>query len=714
MNRSYFPLCLSLLSGVVYATPPALEEVLVTGELRQVNQLTLANSVSVISADAIAQRNAKNLEDILNVAPNVNFSTGASRGRFIQIRGIGERSQFESPMNPSVGVIVDGIDFTGLATGVATLDTAQVEIFRGPQGTLYGANALAGMINVTGNGAADVTEGRINVGAGNYGSYDVSAMVNAPLTENVGWRLAAQRNVSDGYIENAYLGRDDTNNIDELNLRNLLRFDISSTFSLSLTSYYIDIDNGYDAFSLDNNRTTLSDEPGHDRQETHAHALKADYTGLSFADFAGLLSYANSQTEYGYDEDWSYRDICSIDSDCAYYQYSTTDNYLRDNDNLTIDLRLLSKPEEQGVRWAMGLYHRDQTVDLLRTYVNNDPDGDPYLPVATPEISTYFSDYQTENTAVYGQLDIPVGDRLTLITGARLERFTADFSDSQNEQFAPEDNLWGGKIAIEYQAANNHFVYALVSRGYKVLGFSPDPDLNAADKTFDTETMRNYELGWKAHWNNTLQLSTAVFYQERSDIQIKQSRSYQIDNTTQFVDLIDNAPGGENHGLETELRWYATDALSIVGTLALLETGYDTYLNCSHVDSDLASDSCYDMSRRPQAHAPKTQYFVAANYRLPASLMFRLEVEGKDSFYFSESHNEQSNAYTLLNARAEYALGAATLALWIKNITDETVETRGFYFSHDYGNDPRNGYAPEPYTQKGAPRTMGASISYEF
>lgn len=714
MNRFSYPLVVALLVSATGASGQTIEEVVVTGELHRIDPLKLANSVSVVNADTLAQRDAKNLEDILNLAPNINFSTGASRGRFIQIRGIGERSQFESPMNPSVGVIVDGIDFTGLATGVSALDASQVEIFRGPQGTLYGANALAGMINVVGNQPTDHREARVSLGAGNYGSYNLGGMVSTPLSESVGWRLAVQRTVSDGYIENTYLNRDDTNGIDERSLRNVLAVDITPELSLNLTSYFIDIDNGYDAFSLDNDRTTLSDEPGRDRQETQAHALKLVFRGMSFADVSGLVSYADNETDYGYDEDWSYRTICAADDPCAGSQYSTSDYYLRDNDNLTVDVRLLSKADADGIRWALGVYHRSQQVDLTRTYTDNDPEGDFYRPIANPAVTVYTSQYDTDNSALYGQLDIPVSRGLTLIAGVRGERFSADFNDSQNERFAPEDDLWGGKLALEYAAGDNHFVYGLISRGYKVLGFSPDPDLNAEDKTFDTETMLNYELGWKANWRNRVSLRSALFFQQRSDIQIKQSRAYQLDTTTQFVDLIDNAPGGDNYGLEAEMQWLPTAVLQVTATLALLETRYDTYFNCSHVDSDLAAGNCYDMSRRPQAHAPKTQYFLAADYSALPGLRLRLELEGKDRFYFSESHNEQSQAYTLFNARAEYAIGDATLALWMKNITDETVDTRGFYFSHDFGNDPRKGYAPEAYTQKGAPRTFGASVVYDF
>ena len=93
------------------AIDSAIEEIIVTSDFRDSALLKTPASVTVISSAAIAQRQARHLEQVLNLAPNVNFSSGASRGRFIQIRGIGERSQFIEPLNPSVGTLVDGIDF---------------------------------------------------------------------------------------------------------------------------------------------------------------------------------------------------------------------------------------------------------------------------------------------------------------------------------------------------------------------------------------------------------------------------------------------------------------------------------------------------------------------------------------------------------------------------------------------------------------------------
>ena len=105
------------------------------------------------------------LDGVLNMAPNVNFSSGASHGKYIQIRGIGERSQFSEPLNPSVGLVLDGMDVSGLG-GIATLlDVAQVEILRGPQATVFGTSGLAGVVNIVSNGPTDAPSGSFSLKA---------------------------------------------------------------------------------------------------------------------------------------------------------------------------------------------------------------------------------------------------------------------------------------------------------------------------------------------------------------------------------------------------------------------------------------------------------------------------------------------------------------------------------------------------------------------
>src|SRR5690554_1668433 len=303
MNKT-IAICALSLAIVVHAqaAESTIEEILVSADFRAVPLQDLSTSASVIGADTIKARGAEHLVDILNIAPNVNFSAGTSRGRFFQIRGIGERSQFIEPVNPSVGLLVDGIDLTGIGAAATTLDIDQIEILRGPQGTLYGANALAGLINMISAAPEQQFGARLAAEVGNYNSRTFNGAITGPLGNTLSGRLAVSQHTSDGYLRNDFLQINDNGSLDEQTLRGKLRWQPHTDLSVDITGLYVDVDNGYDGFSLDNTRTTLSDEPGHDRQETRAGSVRLDWAAHSAFKLVGLVSHADSDLSYGYDE----------------------------------------------------------------------------------------------------------------------------------------------------------------------------------------------------------------------------------------------------------------------------------------------------------------------------------------------------------------------------------------------------------------------------
>lgn len=706
---SKFLICSACLvaANISYADGSAkstnMEEMVVTSQFRDSKLLDLASTVSVFDGATISARGANNIEQLLNLAPNVNFSAGASRGRFFQIRGIGERSQFIDPVSPSVGLIIDGIDFSGLGLAASTLDIAQVEVLRGPQGTVYGANALAGLISMTSQ--APTTEPMVKVSAevAEYNSQTLAVVASGPLSERVGYRVAVQKQQSDGYIENTYLGKDDVNNIDESVLRGKLNFAASDDLQMDFTFLYLDADNGYDAFSLYNNRETQSDQPGTDAQETFAASMITRWSGSELFSLETVLSLANSETEYGYDEDWVY---VGFHPD----EYSSVDNYQRDKDNVSADVRFISTDASAlfngSSSWVVGVYLRQEDEDLERN-------------------ASFTSQFETENAAVYGQLRSSLSDKVDLVSGLRFEKRNADYSDSLLVNSNKDEDLWGGNLTLEYRYAENKLVYGTISRGYKAGGVNgriisaaaTNPDISSDMYEFDTEHMINYELGMKGSWlDSRLQAQVALFYQDRSDVQAKQSIF--DPNDFSFDDFLVNAAGGETTGVEVELNYLASERLRFFAAAGLLNAEFDGFSSQSHVDAkdDINGGALAPVSLdgREVAHAPKYQFFVGSEVSLMANLILRIELEGKDEFYFSNSHNQKSTAYELVNTRLTYIGSNWDVSLWGRNLNDEDYETRGFYFSNAFGNNPANGYAPETYTQLGEPRVIGVSASYTF
>jgi iron complex outermembrane recepter protein len=719
MNKPYFSaaiLTACLLSSNTLFAENATDNqedeniLVVTAELEDTNVLELASSVTVIDSEIMARNNASHLSDVLNLAPNVNFASGAARGRFIQIRGIGERSEFTSPVNYSVGVVVDGIDLTGIAAAATTLDVQQIEILRGPQGTLYGANGLAGLINIVSNDPTTSFYSKLSAGFEEFGGSRKSLVVSNSISDSVAYRFAVGQYKTDGYMENIFLNKDDTNNIDETSLRGKLVFEANENLKLTTNFFYVDADSGYDAFSLDSNRTTYSDQPGYDRQKTKALSLTADWDLNHSKRIEAIVSFADSEIGYAFDEDWSYSDICSGLA-CDGWAYSSFDQYDRENKNESIDVRLHSNASDKE-NWVLGFYYRDQKVDLLRQY--------------TFAASDFSSQFNTENTAIYGQYSYSLSEQFKLTSGLRIEKRSADYIDNDNVEFTPSENMWGGKLSLEYHYVKGKMLYGLISRGYKAGGINPSNAIPENERSFDAELMWNYEAGIKGNWlDNDLIMQASVFYQDRSDIQSKQSLI--LSNATglpysslnpdinpcpcSFNDYITNADGGgSSYGVEVETRWQPSNNYELYSSLGILKTQFEDFESNSHMLATL--NQPYDMDGRSFAHAPDYQAVFGINYYLNDNWTLNTQIEAKDSFFFSDRHEVKSEGYELLNMGLNYQQDNWAINLFVRNLTDEQIQTRGF---GSFPNDPRNFYSVNgPYYQFAAPRLIGVSASVEF
>ncbi|QDP03067.1 TonB-dependent receptor [Thalassotalea sp. PS06] len=667
------------------ADEQGIEVITVQSDFREETLQTIPSSLTILSASDMETRNAENLEDVLGAVANVNFSSGSQRARYYQVRGIGERSQFQEAINPSVGVVMDEIDLAGIGGIASTFDIGQVEFFKGPQGTRFGANALAGLVYLQSNAPTENFEGRVRLSAANYDSYSSGVVLSGPATDGINYRFVAEKNVSDGFIENTYLNREDTNNRDELTLRGKLAIAASDNLDVDITLIHADFDNGYDAFSLDNTRETFSDQPGFDKQKTTAASVKFTYTGQDAFDVISILTHADSDLAYGYDEDWSFVGLHP-------WEYSSTDHYLRDRQNTTLELRLVSNPEHRifadTTDWVVGVYGKNDQEDLTRQYT--------YLE------SDFTSSFEAQNLAVFAELQTHLSEQLTLTSGLRLEQRGTDYSNSDSVKFKPDDFMVGGKLVLAYQLTDAAMTYASINRGYKAGSVNSDGTLSDELRVFDPEYTWNYELGFKTSLlDNNAVFRAAVFYMTRDDIQIS---SYHLlereDGSSEFISYWDNAAKGSNTGVEVEFLWDITDSLNVYSSLGLLDTEFKGF---TYADGTLETG-------RDQAHAPNYQFNAGANYYLTDRWLVNVNVEGKDEFYFSDSHDQRSDSVTLWAASVSYLADEWSVKLWGRNVFDEQYATRGFYF----GNDPRDGYEAKPYYQYGEPARIGLTFDYNF
>ncbi len=444
----------ALLTTPTFAEEVTLDPIVVSSDFREKKLSETSNTVTVVGTEELYDKSSQAFEEVIGQTPNVNFTAGASRAHYVQIRGIGERSQFVTPVNPSVGIVLDGIDFSQSALGITMFDVQQVEILKGPQGTTFGANGMAGVINISSNEPTEELEGHVESTVGNYNTKAVGLAIGGTLIKDtLEGRLSVYQNKSDGYMKNSFLGRDDTQNIDELTLKTQLRWYASDNHTIDFNFMHIDVNNGYDAFTLDNSRDSHADNPGKDTQKTDAFSLRSTYQIEDTMHLISSVSYSNSDLEYSYDEDWTY---------VGEYAggYSWRDQYLRKRIQKDVDVRLVSDEEgrifDSTTDWTVGVYYKDYSENLKRKHEKK---GSP--------TELLNSEYQTKNKAIYGQLDSALTEKLTLTTGIRIEKWESQYSDSAAFTDSTDETLYGGKIGLEYTASTNHLYYVTLSKGYK-------------------------------------------------------------------------------------------------------------------------------------------------------------------------------------------------------------------------------------------------------
>jgi iron complex outermembrane recepter protein len=702
------PLC--LIVGFLLGSPPSaaddgelnpqLEEIVVTATLRALPESAMPGSISVLNATTLHDAGQQNFEDVMALVPNLNWAGDTSLPRYFQIRGIGELQQYQGAPNPSVGFLIDDIDFSGLGMAATLFDVDHIEVLHGPQGTLYGANALAGLIYVRSAEPSDSFGGRAELDAGDYGERSYGAVLTGPVSSlDSAFRLAVQQYTSDGFDHNAYLDRD-TNNRNELTVRGKWRYEPDDQWRVDLTVLRVQIDNGYDAWSIDNTRTTESNQPGVDRQYSTGVSARATYTGLRNATLTTIATYADTTVNYSFDGDWGNPILW------APYTDDYTEYQVRYRSTRSLEIRLGDTPDH-GLSWLFGFY-----AFQLRESLSDTSAGiyaDPFdASQNSSSLTVVQSQYHALNSAFYGQLDGDLGARTRWSVGLRGERRTTHYDDATSNLdsptvgnvFDPENNLWGGHASLDYTIANGEQIYALISRGYKAGGFNLSQGLAPSQILFGPEYDLNYEIGHKAQLaGGSLRTDTSLFYMARHNEQLLTGEQLVADNPDTFTFYTGNAKSGYNYGLESSFAWRAAQKLEFGGSLGLLQTLYRGFVQNGVVLPD-----------RALPHAPAWQAALNATWRDPRGPFARLDLSGMGAFFYDLPPNwTRSNSYGLVNGKLGWQTARYEVYLWGRNLLDKDYTVRGFYF----GDQPPD-FANALYTQLGEPRNWGVHFTYNY
>ena len=674
-----------------------LEPVRVTADLWESPLERISASVSVYDEPVLRDGLVQHFGDLADRIPNLTWTGGTSRPRYLQIRGIGENSQYEGETPDStVRFLVDDLDFTGLGTMGSTFDVQQVEVLRGPQAGAFGANAAGGVVRLVTNAPTSFWSGLLEGTLGEDGLRAGGIAVGGPLVarqpEKLMARLSLHQLSSDGFRRNVTLNRD-TNARDELTARLRLTFNPGTAWRWDAAALFSDVNNGFDEFALDNNgERTFSDQPGRDEQESWAGSLRGTFTGPGSVRFTTVTSASWADSIYSYDDDWtaaSYQGFSDLRRDRAVF-----------SQELRLDSALTRDALGWIDRWTLGAFFSKTDEDSA--YTNEDPGN----------LRGLRTDYEAKQSALFGQISHDFTPATRLIAGLRVENIDVEgrgrrtrFRKSRGTfdpeaNFAPafEDTLLGGKLTLEHDLSERHLAFASITRGYKAGGVNVDARISppADPLLYGTEYLWNYEAGVRGNWlEQRLRGELTAFYLERHDTQVRDSAGF--GGNYRFFTA--NARGAHVYGLEAAASYSVTKPWSVHGSLALMDSSLDRFTLTNGNTG----------GGRRLANTPPYGYTIGTRYRADSGLFGQIELIGRGRQFDSNNQNEARRAFEVVNASVGYAWRQWTFTVWARNVFNERHEKRVFFF----GNEEPD-FIEKRYETRADPRQVGVTAAYRW
>ncbi|MFG1499024.1 TonB-dependent receptor [Halobacteriovorax sp. XZX-3] len=642
-----------------------------------------ANSISLKTQKDFSQQQSTDISETFKAIPNLNMANGSSRSSFFQIRGIGERSAYEGISNYSVGLMVDEIDYTGVSGTTNLNGVKQLEIYKGPQATRFGPSAMAGMIHVKSLTPSQKSQINTYLSYESFNTWEESISYSGMLSKTTGLALAISKRDSDGYMNNDYLSRKDTNGQDEINLRTNLTMDFN-TATLTTGLHYFDKNNGYDAFVQDNGFTTRSDKPGKDESRTFGQYIKLEKDLNANLTSTSILTHFENKSYYSYDEDWGNNPYWnSIPGWNADYDYNI--EFPREREDFTLDQRLSSKATTAGI------YLKSSNEDFKEVGYEDS--------AVRKNIS---GEVDTKLVSIYAESRNKLSEKLSLDYGARLEYRKVEFESLEGgikTNLTPEDLMYGLNITLSKKELLGDLAYAKLSKGYKPGGINTQSAVPNSRKEFQPEDLYSLEIGQKYLIKEKgISINSSLFFMYRNNAQVKTSFQDDPMDPSSFTFYTDNAASGFNYGAEIEASLEKPYGLNLSSGLGLLGTRYGDY-----------NIGTRDLEGRQMPHAPNYQVNLNLNYKYRNGLYWDINFYASDDFYYSNSHDLKSDPYQIVDTKIGYRYKSLDVSIWCKNVFDETYSLRGYYFA----NMPPT-WQDELYTQNEAPRSYGLSLKYEF
>nr|WP_320191196.1 TonB-dependent receptor [uncultured Desulfobacter sp.] len=674
-----------------------IEPVTVTASKRDANAQEAAIPMSIVTDVQIEDQSIDSLKDFSAFLPNFIYGGNRLDSGSFSYRGLGYNTFTEKE---PVIVNVDGVPWDsrfGILTGF--IDIEQVEFLRGPQGTLYGKNAMGGVINITTKQPGDAIHGKVSVNVEENNGYGTKFVVSGPAdVDHLFFSLAGAYSTTDGYMTDHTPGGDrDWDHNEKKYLSVKLGYEPSQTLDMSLSYRFNSSDGGHSPIYM-GDRFTYDTYNGYKdpkmEQNTHDASFKIDLSTRLF-DITAITGFKHT----------------AADAKIAYQPSDYGCPMDVTEGGLSQEIRFKSKDKKEGLQWLFGLYADSSKLDNAITMEYD------YSDYGLGVLSdTYAFEIPTKSYAAFGEMTIPLfTPSLALTLGARLERVEkemdyrhdqADWATGASSgtynwiymtdnptQYTVEDSwrAFLGKMALAYRVNGGFMPYLSISQGYMPGGFNYTNDIKE-NAQFDEQRSLDYELGFKSMlFDRRLMFNVNLFYTLYKDMQILQNKAGTL------VYYVNNAGEAHATGIEADFNAQITRNLNLFGSLGVMEAEYDDYGVETY-------SGTIDYDGNTMTYAPSYSVSIGAVYRHKTGLFIYGCYHRYGETQFSEDNNSryERGAYDLVDAKIGYESSMGwEVYVYARNLLNEAYITEAFAGAYDI-------------FAVGEPRTVGLELVYRF
>lgn len=634
-----------------------IETVTVTAQKQDEDLQDVPISLSVFDSSDLEDLQVDSISDIAPFVPNfMVFDNGLSGQTPPTVRGL---STDIDSNNSTMGLYVDGIPvLTGIGFNEILLDVQRVEVLKGPQGTLYGKNAEAGVINVITRSPGNEVMAGVGVEIGEDSKQQYHFSTSGPIIKDklfIG--ISGLHYEKDGFIHNSFLDKnsnDRKHNYGKIHIRSTP----SENFSISAIVSYLKYDDGGSNMGLSSSvkdREVSSDFQGYNHASSAMGALKMDYAFSNFK-FESITTTRTFRFDAG--GDWDFSPVVG--------SHSNNDSVYK---KLSQEFRISSATDRFS--WLAGIYG-DGDRNNFNTRISSGS--------STRDVDR---DFDGESVGAFIHTTWALTGRLSLISGLRYDLEEKSFVDDNlaidlDEEFSE----FSPKLCLQYRINPAVMFYTSVAKGYQSGGFnSLAPE--GSPLSYDEETLWSYEVGSKtSFFDGRLIFSAAVYYMNIDDMQVNTA----VDSVQSYRA---NAARATSKGAEMEIRCKVTQSLSLFASYGYNDTAFDSF-----------SDDDGDYKGNTNPYAPKYNYNIGAQYRHQDGYYARVDLNGYGKMYFDKANQFSRDAYELVNAKIGYEAEHFDLYLYAKNLFDKEYDSDGYY----------SGY----YTIYSPPREIGINLVWRL